>query len=174
MANPTKSNLKDFTFLQSLQNQGYLGWPIDFECNEQTSESVAETLGYWFGHDQWKQDGGSFFQFGQDGTGSLYCVWFYPGLEGEPPVVFFGSEGQRQLVSDNTNDFVVLITSGLLPFDGDWIEPSNEDIKEIDWASLKELGQRHTGIKDIDVADLINKAKKNHPSFKEWVSKHTA
>ncbi len=169
---PTTENYKDFAFLRSLQESGLLGWPIDFECNNQTAEQVAETLGYWFGHDNWKKDGGSFVQFGQDGSGSLYCLWLYPGLTGEAPIVFFGSEGERSLVCGSTREFAALITSGLLPFEGGWVEPSEEDLNEIDWGVLKKLGLEHTKGLVVKPEQCQESAETKHPSFEGWVSRH--
>jgi len=146
-----------------------LGWPIDYEVYSLSDSELEETLGDWFGSNKWSKSGHSFLQFGQDGTGSLFCLWFYPELKHELPVVFLGSEGESCLVSSNTTDFVKQLTSGKLFYDGDWLEPEPEDESELNWNELKIKTMEYLGAINNTPEEIKEKAIKEHPGFSTWV-----
>ena len=161
--------LKGLEYLAVIDAGGYFGWPIDFELMNASQSEIEVTLGHWFGSNRWKNDGDYFIQFGQDGTGSLFCFWYYDGLIGEPPVVFLGSEGASCLVAKDSTDFIKQITSGKLFFDGDWSESDEDDKESIDWAKLKELAQKLVGSFNESPEDLMKQASEKHPNFQLWV-----
>ena len=116
---PNKLSTKtqeDMKFIDALCEKEIISWPIDYEPYHPTNEELSETLGHWFGSDKWSKSGDSFLQIGQDGAGSLFCLWFYPVLKEEPPVVFLGSEGESSLVASDTSDFIRQLSSGKLFF----------------------------------------------------------
>lgn len=163
--------------LLALQDEGLLTWPIDFEAQEPSEEDAADTLGYWFDGKDWRAGGQSFIQFGQDGTGSLFCLWMYPGLEGEPPVVFFGSEGEVGLIAANVADFTRRLCSGLVwdGYDGSWVpvdegEIEDDDEDALDLQALRARAQEVLGVWGKGVDMKMQEAIAKQPDFKGWVA----
>ena len=156
-------------FINELSLNGILNWPIDYESNFQTDEELAITFGYWFGNDHWSKDGDTFVQFGQDGTGSMFLLWFYPNLKIEPPVVFMGSEGESFIVSNRISDFAKQLASGKLFFDGCWLEPEADEEIQVDWAVLKSKIEIEFGKITERPEALTELAKSKHPSFSSWI-----
>ncbi len=159
------------SFIEFLFNNGYISYPIDYEVYKPTEKELKETLGYWFGHTKWQEKGDKFIQFGMDGTGSMFCFWLYPTLESEPPIVLFGSEGERSLVATNINDFIKQLNSGKLFYDGNWLEPEEDEESELDWEALKHQAVKYLGPWDENSEELSTKASMEHPDFNAWVEK---
>lgn len=162
----------DLAFLDELSLQKVIAWPIDYETNRQTFSETSDTLDLWLGGSKWRETGYSFIQFGQDGCGSLFCLWYYPELSGEPPVVFFGSEGERALVSNNASDFVKQITSGKIFYDGNWLDPEDDDKDELDWTLLAKNAEAYIGSQCKDPEELSKLAAASHPDISEWIERN--
>ncbi len=156
-------------FIAQLFQEGVLGYPIDYEMCQPKDDDLSETFGYWFGSDSWASNGDSFVQFGMDGTGSMFCLWYYPDLSGEPPVVFFGSEGERCLIATNINDFIKQMSSGKLLFDGRFSDPDPEEQSELDWSSLRCKAEEYLGPWELDPDEIQKLGVKEHPDFVSWV-----
>ncbi|MBL4900896.1 MAG: hypothetical protein JKX76_14900 [Colwellia sp.] len=159
----------DIEFINGLSQEEILSWPIDYEVNRPTTKEVEETLDCWFGGSKWRGSNHAFLQFGQDGCGSLFCLWFYPDLQGEPPVIFLGSEGERSIVANNCNDFVKQVASGKVFCDGNWLEPEDEDEDELDWDLLKQRAKSYLGEICDDPNKLRDLAISRHPNLSDWV-----
>ena len=165
----SSSTQESLDFLQNICDEGIVSWPIDYETNNANDRELAQTFGFWFGGDKWSKHGDTFAQFGQDGTGSMFLLWFYPNLTGEPPVVFMGSEGETCIVASNINDFIKQLCSGKLFFDGGWLDPVEEDKDKIDWDNLRMIAEAKFGSLELSPDQLCGRAKNAHPSFVEWV-----
>ena len=109
----TKSAL---SFIDRLSTGQHNPWPHDFEFSETNDDELTEAFGYWFGGRRWATFGGTFVQFGQDGGGSMFLLWYYPDLNAPPPVVLLGSEGERCLMATDIDDFIRQLGSGQLFF----------------------------------------------------------
>ena len=162
-------NKKLISSLNQLCRDGVVDYPIDYEAYEPSDEELTETLGYWFGGSKWQSEGDSFVQFGQDGTGSLFLLWFYRGIVNDPPVVFMGSEGEAHFMAPNIESFIKQVGSGKLFCDGDWLNPGKEEKDELDWATLKLRVEELVGpiTKDPDV--IKNEGISSCPNFPNWV-----
>lgn len=68
-------------FIDRLCEQNIITYPIDYETCYPSDKELTETLTCWFGGSKWSKNGDCFVQFAQDGTGSLFLLWFYPSLE---------------------------------------------------------------------------------------------
>lgn len=157
-------------FINTLYDQDLIGWPIDFESASYSDEELAETFGHWFGGQRWAAAGDSFVQFGQDGTGSMFLLWYYPGLKTQPPVVFLGSEGETSLVASNIEDYIRQLASGKQFFDGAWLEPDEDDERKLDWQALARAVDERYGLGDATPEQLAEKARREHPDFDQWVN----
>lgn len=166
ISDQTQTNV---SLLDALSLKGVIRWPIDYETDKQTFTQTADTLDSWMGGPSWRASGHKFIQFGRDASGSLFCLWFYPELIEEPPVVFIGSEGDTYVVSNNSTDFIKQITSGYIFNDGSWLEPDEEELQELNWDALLEIGQKFTGSTCSSPSELTDIAISNHPSLEEWV-----
>ena len=156
-------------FLSSLCEKEIISWPIDYEVFTPSDDELEETFGHWFGGNKWAANGDTFVQFGQDGTGSMFLLWFYPNLKAEPPVVFMGSEGESCLVSSDIDDFIKKISSGKLFYDGSWLDPDEEEKEELDWDKLRKAIESRFGKVSQTPEQLSENAKGAHPDFKAWV-----
>ena len=161
-------------FLEELCQQEIIHYPIDFEMYQSQDRELAETLNSWFGSDRWSEDGDRFLQFGQDGSGSLFLLWYYPSLEIEPPVVFLGSEGESCIFANNINDFIQQLASGKLfcPYGDnfcDWLDPSEEERKQLNWHKLKVTVENKFGKSKVSPEAIRDNALKTHPNFPSWV-----
>lgn len=157
-------------FIEGLCERGLITWPIDFEFYQASDADLAETFGHWFGGQRWASDGDSLVQFGQDGTGSLFLLWYYPGLSGKPPVVFMGSEGESSLVADNLEDFIRQLGSGQVFYVDSWVEPDEDDNEEMDWQALADAIDERYGLSKETPQQLAEKAARSHPDFSAWVA----
>lgn len=159
----------DINFLEQLSDQAVLSWPIEYESNRQTLSATADILNLWLGGEKWRKTGHKFLQIGQDGCGSLFCLWFYPELDEEPPVVFFGSEGERAVVANCARDFVKQMTSGKVFFDGSWLEPDEQEKGLLDWALLSSKAEEYLGESCGEPQELSKLAANNHPDISSWI-----
>ena len=155
--------------LNNLSREGVVSYSIDYEAYECSDDDLTETFGHWFGGTKWKNSGDSFIQFGQDGSGSLFLLWFYPGLAGEPPVVFMGSEGEAHFVAPNIKSFVMQLCSGKLFYDGGWLEPEDDEKEELDWDVLKSRAEELVGPIAKNPEEIRDEGLCSCPSFPDWV-----
>jgi hypothetical protein len=170
MRNKISTSTQDsLNLLERLCEEENIVWPIDYEVNNSGDEDLSETLGHWFGSDKWSRHGDTFVQFGQDGTGSMFLLWFYSGLAGEPPVVFMGSEGGACLVASNIDDFIKQLLSGKVFYQDSWLDPDEEDEDEIDWDNLRKISETRYGPDSMTPDQLQDIARKKHPDFVGWV-----
>lgn len=161
-------------FINDLSMLGIINWPIDYEHNFNTDDDLRNTLGHWFGSSRWEEDGDTFVQFGQDGTGSMYLLWFYPKLDIEPPVVFMGSEGEAFVVARNIVEFTKQLASGKLFYNGEWLEPEKGDEIEVDWTLLRSVVENKLGPIDQEPQKSTILAVSQHPDFRVWVDSKCA
>ena len=156
-------------FIDRLCEQDIIAYPIDYEPNYPSNKELSETFENWFGGNKWLQKGDSFVQFGQDGTGSLFLLWYYPLLKIEPPVVFMGSEGESYLVAPKIDDFIRQLASGKLFYDSEWFDPELEEQLELDWHRLRSVVEAKLGRIELTPLQIQNRAIKLHPNFTAWV-----
>jgi len=52
------------------------------------------------------KDKENYYSIANDGAGGRFVLWYYKDLNNEPPIVFFGSEGQVEFIAENYKEFV--------------------------------------------------------------------
>ncbi len=156
------------TLLDSLHSEGLLAAPTDLSVLERSEEATSATLDNWFGSSDWRDQGHSFVQLGQDGAGSLFAQWSHPGLDGEPPVVCFGASGSAKVVAGSTAEFVQLIGSG-----HSW-HTSTDSWRPVegDTAALKARTEAELGALPAPAAELLAKAGEGRPDFGAWATEY--
>ncbi len=82
---------------------------MDYEPTLNSEEEFVETMGYWFGRDDWNEPGYRFVHLGIDGMGSEFVAWIRPGVDGPAPVVYFGSEGGRGVLARSPKDWAMVL-----------------------------------------------------------------
>lgn len=96
--------------------RGQFAWHGQFqsEFRAHAEDDWPATLDYFFGSPVWRDSGHCFELVGVDSTGSLYCLWNYPGLgEHPPPVVFVGPEGDGiSVVASDATSLVEVLAQG--------------------------------------------------------------
>lgn len=163
----TKSAL---SFIDRLSTGQHNPWPHDFEFSETNDDELTEAFGYWFGGRRWATSGDTFVQFGQDGGGSMFLLWYYPDLNAPPPVVFLGSEGERCLIATNIDDFIRQLGSGHRFSYGTWMEPLPNEIDELVRCELRRAIHEKYGLGDEPPESFAEKARLAHPDFPRWVT----
>jgi len=166
-----------FGFLSALQDEGRLVWPIDLEVHPAPSEATAaRTMDAWFDGLDWRSTGHRVEAFAQDGTGGLFGLWRYPGLEGDPPVVLLGSEGSAALLADSLLDFVRQTCAGMqwYPFEAEWSpidddEIDDEDEDALDLVALRARADAQLGPWAETSEAMMKRGLGRHPDFKAWV-----
>ncbi|VVO86191.1 hypothetical protein [Pseudomonas silesiensis] len=157
------------SFIDRLSTGQHNLWPHDFEFSETSDDELTEAFGYWFGGHRWANSGDTFVQFGRDGTGSMFLLWYYPDLNAPPPVVLLGSEGERCLMATDIDDFIRQLGSGQLFFNETWSEPLPNEIDEMDWCELRRTIHEKYGLGDEPPEKIAEKARLTHPDFPRWV-----
>ncbi len=84
----------------------------DYEVALGSVEDLHGMLGDWFRDETWNTPGYRFVPLGQDGTGGAVALWFRPGVEGPPPVVFFGSEGGCGVLAASPENWAKVLAHG--------------------------------------------------------------
>lgn len=155
--------------LSTLSREHLLGYPIDAEATEHVE--VEDALDTWFEESEvsWRTLGHRFEQIARDGTGSLFCLWYYPELRGAPPVVFIGSEGDLALVANDAADFVRQLTMAVAFVGNGWAEPTTKDRHELDFDALRARVQAELGAWTESPAELRARAIERHPDLESWV-----
>ena len=133
----------------------------------------------WFQNDLTPYFEDCFLEFaGKDGN--LFCLWYYPDLVGEPPVVLIGQDGISCTVAPSLKDFICLNLMDIEPY---YFETKPKDIwGELDLEYFKEelpktyndiinLRKVANEIIECDDYEQIMKRFKNHPKFHKWVEK---
>ncbi len=137
----------------------------------------------------WEKDLSSYFEdqfigFGEESDGSLYCLWYYPGLVGEPPVVYIGSDGNNFTIAPSIEDLISLMIYNDEPYEfetepndiweeielDDYLEYLKEDEPERyqEILQMKQIASETFQIRDYKT---IMKDFKKHPKFNKFVDK---
>ena len=133
----------------------------------------------WFNNDLTPYFEDQFVEFAGEGDGSSFCLWFYPDLVGEPPVVYIGSDYRFITVAPSMEDFICLKIQSQEPYFFEkkpkeiWekLYIDKEDVPEIynDVMKLKKVAS--TVIENFRDRKSILKDFKKHPKFHKWVKK---
>ena len=133
----------------------------------------------WFDHDMTDYFEDQFIEFAAEDDGSSFCLWFYEGLVGEPPVVYIGTDYEFCTVAPSMEDFICLKILNDEPslFETKpkeiWEELylDEEDEPEIynDVLKLKKVAS--SVIENCRDRKSILKDFKMHPKFHKWVKK---
>ena len=177
--------LESIQFLWKLEDEELIGWPIDFETsrparpqligmesNPRKVELETFDASSWFENSIEEYEKHKFYEFGIDGTGSGFCLWYYPDLNKIPPVVFWGSDGEFHFVAGSIQDFIKQLSSGKLFFSGSWLEPEDDEIEELDWNKLRSVTESHLGKWVEKPEELTVKGRLDHPDFEGWVNEN--
>lgn len=146
-----------------------IAWPhFDYIVVELQEFDVSS----FFESDPSALSGHQFIQFGQNGAGSGYCLWFYPELQGAPPVVFWGTEGNYEFVADSAEDFAKQLSSGEVPADGLWVRSEDPRTPLPDFPELRRRTESRFGTWTLTADELRKKGVPRHPDFTGWVDAH--
>lgn len=86
-----------------------------YDCEFVVQEELTpDTFFYWW-IDSYVDVGYRFFAIGTDGSGGQLAVWIRPNQKGPPPLVFFGSEGEREVITDCAWNFPLLLAHARIP-----------------------------------------------------------
>ncbi|KFE56892.1 hypothetical protein [Pseudomonas syringae] len=154
------------SFLKGLSTGPHIEWPHDFRVVEPSDEQLAEEFGYCFGGQRWSTSGDTFVQFGRDASGSMFLLWYYPGLNAKPPVVYVGSEGESMLLATDIEDFIRQLGLGESFCCGAF--GCSDEFNERVWSELRRIIQDEFEFSDENLQQLIDKASQSHPDFTMW------
>ena len=143
----------------------------DFQPDEAFEWSVETTRWWhaWVGNPAARAS--PFRVFGRDGSGSVAAFWNRtPGVAIESePIVFFGSEGEWDVIAQHLGDYPWLLANGAGPLETvDGIHRSPEPIP-----ALVGLAQRHTGVSTRSVKAVTEAAYAELPALTVLVESAT-
>lgn len=145
----------------------YYHHDIDFEPYEvfNSKDDTAHWIKAWTGNES--LDGSEYLIFGQDGSGGYVAFWLTKETDDllNQPIVFFGSEGELGVISENFGDYVWLFAQGIGPYDAVAF-PSLEG-KKIDKLS-KFARESFPSHEDIP-KQIIHKARARYPDFEKMI-----
>lgn len=84
----------------------------DFESTFDDDEEFSTTMQYWFNNPEWNDGKYTFVHVGIDGMGSQFAVWKRPDSD-VMPVVYFGSEGGRGVLTKSPEGFALALSYGI-------------------------------------------------------------
>lgn len=73
---------------------------------------IDDDVADWFGDRPYAESGDRFIQVARMGDGSMYAAWLRPGVQGPPPIVFFGSDGDSGVLAKDPTDFAHALAFG--------------------------------------------------------------
>jgi len=117
----------------------------------------------------------TFLGFANSADGGEYCLWLYPDLKGEPPVVFINLDWEHSLISSSFSKFIrdlgdKKVLNASMDF-GDESSPWDED--EIALFEESTMSKK-IELFNLDFEKLLEEGKEeNHPSFYSWVAEIT-
>ena len=121
----------------------------------------------WFGETDKYDEKDIFFKFATDEYGSIYYLWFYPKLKGEPPVVTHNlSDNSADSVTDNITDFVCSFIQGKTLSGG---KVYNE--KSSNFHVVEEYKTQAAESLNCEAKPKVFFGLKKHPKFDKWLDK---
>ena len=161
---------------------------INYAIQLSNGPNKFETYEYLKDTDWYEKDLSPYFedQFIEFGgcDGSLYCLWYYPGLVGEPPVVYIGGDGDNCTLAPSIEDLISLLIYDREPYKfetepneiwgeielDDYLEFLKEDEPETyqEILQMKQIASEAFPIRDYET---IIKDFEKHPKFNEFVEK---
>ena len=153
---------------------------MDYEPFCESEEELATTLGYWFDKPDWNDGSQRFVHLGIDGTGSQFAAWVRPDAK-ETPVVFFGSEGGRGVLTRSLEAWVKVLAfapgideypdddaPACLDLEMNWMKEEEDVDDEI--AAYREVVESKFGnVEPFD--DLTAGLDDLNKAFKAWIEK---
>jgi len=161
-----KINKQDIKTLELLNN-----WEIKeefynlfsihyFILNKEFEE--YDNIDFLFGKTNSEKHKNELITFGYYETGGSFCLWYYPELKTEAPVVYIGDCGELAFVAPSFQDFVCLLSKGkLICAGGDDDGNSNSIIRQ--WGDFDDFDEQLDELalendKDIEeTKKLLNK-----------------
>ena len=163
---------------------------INYAIQLSNGPNKFETYEYLKDTDWYEKDLSPYFEdqfidFGGESDGSLYCLWYYPGLVGEPPVVYIGGDGNNCTIAPSIEDLISLMIYrepyefntepneiwGEITIElDDYLEILKEDEPETyqEILQMKQIASEAFPIRDYET---IIKDFEKHPKFNEFVEK---
>jgi hypothetical protein len=108
-------------------------------------------------------DGISYWIFGQDGTGGYVAIWNIAGSKDllEQPIVFFGSEGELGIISQNFVDYLWLLASGYGPYEA----VAYPDEQRLANKRFTDFAESHAAGSKRNIGEVLSAAKAKFPHF---------
>lgn len=158
---------------------------MDYEATLEDDDAFAQSLGDWFGEEDWNPSGYGFVHLGHDGAGSVVAAWLHDGEEAhEAPVILFGSEGGYGVLTPSPWAWAQAIThapaldehdsDAPLSPDANWmLDPDDNDPEDLadaqaDLASYQAAAAARFG-QAPDFEALIDVSEALREELAEWI-----
>jgi len=104
--------------------------------------------------------------------GAVFALCWYAGLEGPPPVLWFGSEGQVFIVAPDEATFLRQLASAQL-WRGDRWQPFEPDPEQgfADWDAVHEIISDALGWNALEPDRVTALAPESHPALAAWIAR---
>ena len=104
-----------------------------------------------------------FFEIATTGEGGTYALWEYPELEGEPPVVFFGSDGHYAMIAPSMEAFAGLFALNKFLF------PEIDNNKTSVW---QEWRKWHPDLEELKASYTLNSAEEANDELQKKIDQY--
>ena len=118
-----------------------------------------------------------FYEIAETGDGGAYALWHYPELEGEPPVIYFETDGNIEMVAPSLEAFAVMFSLDeyldefYVDFEDIYEYYNLEDEEEAERLFTKEFKQyqkRISSLFEVKSSEAYRIEMNRHKNFKDW------
>jgi hypothetical protein len=140
----------------------------DFELYEtiEAPDRTARWFRLWTGNPE--VDGSEFRLFGSTGAGDYTGFWLVrpraPIID--QPIVYLGSEGQRDVVARDLGELLWLFAAGYGPAEA--VEENRGGIQEPNEA-FRAIAERHAPGRELPVEQIVSAAQAEFPHFSDYI-----
>jgi len=167
MAQPDQTFPAPLASLNKLEYDYADGNGIDFEPYPEflSAEETTDWFRAWTGNET--ADGSCFRVFGQDGTGGYAAFWIiHPDRHLlEQPIVFLGSEGEKDVVASDFDSYLWLLASGIGPYEAG----ANPIADGSPHKQFLAFAREHSSTEPMGSRTVLEQARSKHPDFPDLI-----
>jgi len=111
------------------------------------------------------------FGFYESGDGS-FSLWYYDGLVGAAPVVYYGTGGEVSMVAPSFEDFVCMLLKGKIISAGG---SDNGEISTDAWGDFDDIDEQLKELpyeRDVKTDEVLVALNKSFSKFQSFIEKH--
>jgi len=111
------------------------------------------------------------FGFYESGDGT-FALWYYDGLVGAAPVVYYGTDGEVSMVTPSFEDFVCMLLKGKIIYAG---SSDNGEMSTYAWGDFDDIDEQLKELpyeRDVKTDEVLVALNKSFSKFQSFIEKH--